>query len=150
MSSTRTESVSLMKLVHPDFNVGKQARAVLKALKHARIENDPLVYTRTAPWYNGRERGVLFTVESYAKRKSRHVAVFEHRNSDDLHALVWEEDLSLNPPTIDSSAEKAYKGQDKYYHDHMVQHGEAEKMAKWVKDQMLNFIKEKEECTPPA
>lgn len=128
-----------ISLVQPNFGINKQALGVLKLLKKVKIEDDPLISRHTAPWYNGREKGIVFTINNYKKHKALHIAVFEHRNSDELCALKWEEDIRLNPPTIDSSADLAYKGQDKYYNSHSVAYQQYQAMADWVEENLKEF-----------
>lgn len=87
-----------------------------------------------AQWHNGRERG--FVVMFRNKRQEQlNVAFFEHRNSDNICALAWEQ-WTLNPPTIESAdfGGKVYK--DKYDVSYSVSVGEAKKMADWIMDRL--------------
>lgn len=89
------------------------------------------VRCETASWYNGRERGVLFSMSPGVQYPWIHIAVFEHRNSDEVCAVRWTEDCPrLNPPTIADVPDEAYP--NKYSVSHSVSWGHIGEMADWV------------------
>lgn len=134
------------------FGVGRQARSVMAYLDHephfATYDSFYYVRIETRPWYNGREGGFVLSMQRMAKEKGEpkykwlHIAVFEHRNSDNICALKWITDNGYwNHPLEDQNIfETAYgKGASKYDLAHQVGYGEAGKMAKWVFDEMATF-----------
>lgn len=94
-----------------DFGISGQAMAVLAMMSE--LDFDDFFDLSCTPWYNGRERGVCFQfIENYPDRVC--YAVFEHRNSDIIGVLRWEDQVSINPPTIESHGELAYPTDDKH------------------------------------
>ena len=68
------------------------------------------------------------------------IAFFEHRNSDDLCAIKWEQ-TSLNSLTIDTAKfGDVYK--DKYDVSLSVRYDEIAKIADWIKSQFESFWRE--------
>ncbi len=86
-------------------------------------------------WENGREQGYVITLISNSKQLN--IAFFEHRNSDSVCAVRWEQNITLNPPTIDT-AEFGKKYKNKYDIDFEVSYGEVVKMSEWI----INEFKE--------
>jgi|SRR6185436_10276311 len=127
-----------MKLADLTLGCHYNAWAVLHILAGKDVDTDNGWRVETAPWYNGRERGFTFTISNF--KKTLHVAVFEHRNSDDICALRWEGESDINPPTCESDCEKAYHGKNKWDGiAHTVEYNEAGKMAEWVQNELENF-----------
>ena len=97
---------------------------------------DQLAYepVHIAEWHNGRERGFVVMFIN-PKREQLNVAFFEHRNSDSICAVAWEQS-TMNPPTIDSAdfGGKVYKS--KWDVSYEVGLGEAMKMADWIMQQL--------------
>lgn len=125
------------------LGINAQAQAVLILLNGMNCDRLQNRNMQTTTWYNGRERGLCFYVDDFVKRKRRCVAVFEHRNSDDLCALKWEDDININPPLSNlETFERAYKGGNKHNIDFSVGWGEIGKMAMWVRAQLLLIRKE--------
>lgn len=139
-----------------DFNYGvkNQARSVMQMLDRepdfADYENGYyMVRITTRPWYNGRECGFVVSMkrDNAQKAKCLHIAVFEHRNSDNICALKWVTDSDYwNHPLEDPNIfDKAYQGKDKYDVAYTVPYGESGKMAQWVYEQMeLHYGPKKE------
>ncbi len=130
-----------MKLARTDFSLNPQALAVLHLV--AGHDTDCDTYrVETSPWYNGRERGIVFScAPNDFKVNMQHIAVFEHRNSDRLCALKWTEAFAMNPPTLESSGHLAYSTNNKF--DDIVfsvGYGKIGKMASWVIEQMEEYI----------
>jgi hypothetical protein len=69
--------------------------------------------------------------------KQLNIAFFEHRNSDSICAVKWEE-ITMNSPTINTANfGDVYK--DKYDVSHSVGYGKILEMAEWIEQQMTNF-----------
>lgn len=88
-------------------------------------------------WHNCREQGYVVTMRSKNLRRQINIAFFEHRNSDEICAVRWEQ-RTLNPPTIDN-AEFGSVYKNKYDVSKSVRWGEALKMAQWVYDELESF-----------
>lgn len=125
-----------MKLVDLTFGIDAQAMSVAYLL--SKRESEVIDIANTAPWYNGRERGVVFTFSRYnaGGRKVLNIAVFEHRNSDALCALKWFSGPDINPPNMTTHGEEAYHGGDKYNVAHQVKYGQIVEMVQWIVEQI--------------
>ena len=129
---------------NPD-GAGAQARAVLAYLSDysgieeswngMRCTDEPSI----ARWHNGREQG--YVVSLTCAKRQLNIAFFEHRNSDDICAVKWEQ-TTLNPPTIDTLPQDVPYSESKWNVSHTVPHGAAEQMAKWIFDELCGFSKE--------
>lgn len=87
-------------------------------------------------WYNGREQGYVISLSS-KNRKQLNIAFFEHRNSDNICAVAWEQQ-TINPPTIDTAKfGNIYK--DKWDVSHTVNYGQIVEMGEWIVEQLDNF-----------
>ncbi len=114
-----------------------QARAVL-ALLQDDIDEDREV--RVSRWENCREQGYVISVLSPNFREQLNIAFFEHRNSDLIHAVKWQQ-TTINAPTIDTAKfGDIYK--DKYDTSFSVGYREIAKMTKWIVEQIEDFLKE--------
>lgn len=130
---------------NPD-STGVQARVVRAYLSahdglpssydHAR--KDHLVRPEITPWFNGRERGYVITLRNRNFSRQLNIAFFEHRNTDQICAWRWEQ-VTMNPPTIDTMVPKPTSG---YAHDHAVNVHEGHLMADWIYGQLDSFWKE--------
>lgn len=90
-------------------------------------------------WHNCREQGYIASLRFSSGRKLHqlNIAWFEHRNSDQVHAVKWEQ-VSINPLTT-SSAEFGDVYASKYDTSHSVGPGEWASMGEWIKDQFEAF-----------
>ena len=80
------------------------------------------------------------------------IAFFEHRNSDNICAVCWEQ-VTVNPPSIDLFNEAPFPTDaaifppevyvDKFDVSHSVSPGRPQEMAHWIQDQVDTFIQEK-------
>ena len=123
-------------MIESNFGINWQALAVLANLQsrdglecswdgsrcRARVES--------APWYNGRERGVVFYMRHPSGRQVN-LAVFEHRVGDHICAAEWE-CLTLNPPTFNDLPEE-FDGSD-WTMD--WPHGSIVEAADWVYERL--------------
>lgn len=85
-------------LVDFTFGIKSQAMAVLHEMNAQEVGFE-VDNVSTRPWYNGREKGVLICVQNRFAAKALCVAVFEHRNSDDIEVVHWEQEVGINIPT---------------------------------------------------
>lgn len=141
------------KIIDFQFGIKNQAWAVMHMLDRepdfADYENGNYnVYIKTLPWYNGREAGFVVSMkENGYTGKCVHIAVFEHRNSDEICALRWETDnFYFNHPLEDKNIfDIAYGGKNKTKYDlsKTVGYGKCGEMAEWVYEQLASFYKSK-------
>jgi len=122
-----------------------QARAVLAFLQRSDgIEvswddkyHDYRAKPKVARWENCREQGYIVSMNSRNYNKQLNVAFFEHRNSDSICAIRWEQS-SMNSITIETAKfGDAYK--DKYDTSFSVEYGKALEMARWIEGQLVEF-----------
>lgn len=120
-----------------------QARAVLCFLQGFSIEEswnkefhkydaEPSV----ARWENCREQGYVISLR--AKSRTLNIAFFEHRNSDSICAIKWEQ-MTINAPTIDTADFGGKVYTDKHDVSHSVGYGEIAKMSDWIGEQLSGF-----------
>lgn len=84
-------------------------------------------------WHNCRERGYVVMFRN-KQTKQLNIAFFEHRNSDEICAIAWEQS-TINPPTIETAKfGNVYK--DKYDVSHSVGYGNAADMAAWIMERL--------------
>jgi hypothetical protein len=134
-----------VKFADLSFGLNAQALAVAHLLAEREIKQGNYVLG-TSTWYNGRERGILFSANPWQGKPVLHIAVFEHRNSDKLCALKWHQPLTINPPTIDDPqvAILAYPNDSSQDVAFEVPYGQIGEMAKWVYAQVEEYLTEME------
>jgi hypothetical protein len=91
-------------------------------------------------WHNCREQGYLVSLRSYDLRRQLNIAFFEHRNSDGICAIKWEQ-VSINPITIDSAEFKGVYA-DKWDTSHDESYGKPAEMADWIFEELTKFWNE--------
>jgi hypothetical protein len=124
-----------------------QARAVLAYLSHHDgIEKSwdkeakcYLARPEVDRWHNCREQGYIVYLRSLDRSRQLNIAFFEHRNSDSICAVKWEQ-TSLNPINIGNAtfAGSAY-ATDKYGTSHDESYGNASDMANWIFKELEKF-----------
>ncbi len=121
-----------------------QAKCVLAALQARDLVDDSYCQTRrkieaepkVARWENCREQGYVIFLRS-KRFEQINIAFFEHRNSDQIHAVMWEQ-VTTNSPNIQTAEFKdVYK--DKYDTSFCVDYLEVDKMANWINEQLNAF-----------
>ena len=130
-----------------DDGANYQAQGVLAFLKNHTIEEswntEKRKYDaepRVSRWENCREQGYVIMMRSKDYSRQLNIAFFEHRNSDQICAVKWEQ-TTMNAPTIDNAKfGDVYK--DKYDVSHTVGYGEVAKMADWIAKQLDEFWNE--------
>lgn len=92
-------------------------------------------------WFNGRERGYIVYLANTNYTKQINIIFFEHRNSDNICAVAWEQVSYGSPITIDTAkfGEK-YSGKGDV--DYVVGPGQAYEMAEWIVKTLKTFCKE--------
>ena len=134
-----------MTLVNPNFGIGAQALAVMAYFnEHDGIEPSwdngrYCAEVNAAPWYNGRERGVVFYMRSENYKHQLNIAVYEHRNSDAICAVRWV-GSTFNPPTLTDIPEGTY--QNKWDTSKDFSYGQSHEMAHWLYEEFCDFWKE--------
>lgn len=133
----------MSKLVDMTFGINRQAMAVLHYLDCYEIDETAgqIFYTTTAPWYNGRERGIVLQVKNPINyREALCIAFFEHRNSDSICALKWIGQPDINPPCLLSDGKLAYPTDNKWNDiAHTEGCGRAYEMADWIWSEVENY-----------
>jgi len=122
-----------------------QARAILMCLQiNSDIESswneEYKTYDATiqvARWENCREQGYIVSLRSKDYSKQLNIAFFEHRNSDNICAIKWEQ-LSMNSITIDNAQfGDVYKG--KWGVSHSLGYGKYLEMSVWIMNELETF-----------
>jgi len=121
-----------------------QAQAVMAFLKNITIEeswnDDARKYDaeiKVSRWENCREQGYVICMRTKDYSKQINIAFFEHRNSDNICAIKWEQ-ITTNAPTIDT-AEFGDVYKDKYDVSHSVGYGEIPSMSEWITNELEEF-----------
>ena len=119
------------------------ARAVLALLSNFDIEQSwsgkrYKAEINVARWENCREQGYVLSLRSENCRRQFNMAFFEHRNSDNICAIQWEQ-LTMNSPTIDTAefGEQCYS--NKWDVSHEFSYKEHYQMAECIQEQLTNF-----------
>lgn len=121
-----------------------QAKAVLAFLQsHSGIENSwddkqhrYLAEPDVARWENCREQGYVVSMRNKAGNQLN-IAFFEHRNSDDICAVEWEQN-TLNPPNIDT-ARFYFIYKNKYDVSCSFDYGQVMEMANWIYSRLETY-----------
>jgi hypothetical protein len=92
---------------------------------------------RVAPWYNGRERGIVIYMNNANHRDQINIAIYEHRNSDNICALMWRQQTYINPPSLATLPENVFK--DKWDVTESWSYYKAVDAAQWVVEQLNQF-----------
>jgi hypothetical protein len=100
---------------------------------------------RVAPWYNGRERGIVIYLNNRNHTDQINIAVYEHRNSDNICALMWRQYTGINPPNLAILPEDVFK--DKWDVTESWSYYKAVDAAQWVVEQLNDFWRETEQAT---
>jgi len=119
-----------------------QAQCVLICMRGSEIEesynkefNHYDAEINVSRWENCREQGYVAMLRFRGKQLN--IAWFEHRNSDSICAVMWEQP-TLNAPTINNAKfGKIYK--DKYDVSHSVGYGKFVEMSEWIMKQFTEF-----------
>jgi len=136
-------------ITDPTFELNHQALAVLHYL--AGIEPNFAEYkdgrydfdAETKPWYNGRERGFILSTEpSWAKEPCLNIAVFEHRNSDQICTLKWETQRPYRNYPDEKALKLAYPSDGKWDVAATFDCGKIGECAEWIYNELKNFYKE--------
>jgi hypothetical protein len=127
-----------------DDGAGAQAQAVLAFLRDFAVEESwnskHLLYDaviKIGRWENCREQGYVVSLTN-PNHQQLNIAWFEHRNTDSIHAVMWEQH-TINTPTIDTAVWPDNIYRDKYDTSFDVRYGQVVKMADWIGKQLTAF-----------
>tara|TARA_R100000306_G_C4360297_1_gene134912 strand:+ start:128 stop:556 length:429 start_codon:yes stop_codon:yes gene_type:complete len=135
-------------MIDTTMGMNNQAAALMEFMKGTEPDfvtwneiGDDEVSFETKPWYNGRERGFVLSMEDKrfgTKNKAINIAVFEHRSSDDLVAWAWlSNGFAYNEIGLD---DVEFNDDDlPAYDNHSVDYGRIDIMAKWIYDTLANY-----------
>lgn len=135
--------------INPD-GANAQAQAVLAYIRMyvglenswSREESRYLAEPEVNRWHNGREQGYVVTLRSSNYKRNIHIAFYEHRNSDSIHAVKFELSGLINPPTINDIPEDHPFYNSKWDTNHSVSVGKAMEMADWIYEELNNWWEE--------
>lgn len=121
-----------------------QARAVLAMVQNLIIDSswdDRYFRYKAEPsvarWENCREQGYVISLYSESF-KQLNIAFFQHRNSDVICAIRWEES-TINSPNIESANFNEQVYSDKWDVTFEANYGEILKMANWIEKEFIDF-----------
>lgn len=131
-----------MKMVE-NLNYGRsqQVAEFMFASMHDDKQLPENVWVSQLPFCNCREQGVVFMFRlPHAHRDAFNIAIFEHRNSDELCALKW----FGEPPitwgvTPDDLPEGTFP--DKYTHAKTVAYRQFQEMLDWMHEEVFQQYK---------
>lgn len=133
----------MIKLINDGANY--QAQAVLAMLGNFKIEeswNDTTkdydANFRLGRWENCREQGYILSLRSSDYKRQLNIAWFEHRNSDSICAIKWEQ-LSTNSLNIDTANFNGQCYSDKWDVSKSVGYGQILEMKIWIEEQFTKF-----------
>jgi len=95
-----------------------------------------LANVQCAPWYNGRERGIVVYLRSMQADRQINFAVFEHRCSDQICVVMFEA-ITWNPPTIRDVPAEQYS--EDYWVTKEFQWGHPADCADWIISRLTDF-----------
>ena len=135
-----------MRLV--DYNeINRQAEAVLAYVRYEigdgidpswdYEQKDYLAVPMVNEWVNGREKGYVITMTDKFWNKQINIVFYEHRNTDLICALMWENNR-FGIPSIQDAIDFGHFNSSSDY-THSVSVGRADEMAAWIKDQLYRF-----------
>lgn len=123
----------------------RQARAVLCLLQGMSVEeswDDQFHRYRAEPkvarWENCREQGYVVMLRA-ENGKNLNIAWFEHRNSDSICALRWEQVAFPNSPNIDTADFGKACYSDKWDVNKQVSCGHISEMSEWITGELQAF-----------
>lgn len=134
-----------MKLFENHDGANYQARAVLAILNSRQIEkswNSTKEKYEAQPiverWENCREQGYVISFRVGHTPPQLNIAFFEHRNSESICAVAWEQS-TINTPNINTmdTAGTVYK--DKWDLSKTVLGGKYDEMADWIMERLEAF-----------
>lgn len=127
-----------------NFGINAQALAVMAYLGNRdgiesswnKEASNYMAEVRAAPFYNGRERGIVFYMTN-ARGKQLNIVVYEHRNTDQICAIRWEKNTYINPPNLNDLGEDVFPTSHSYTES--WKYGEAHLAADWIYEEFNNY-----------
>lgn len=138
-------------MLNKNYGIGAQALAVQAYLNmfdgvEASWDKERKCYLaepKVAPWYNGRERGIVVYMVDQQWQRQINIAIYEHRNTDQICALMFEAKTYGNPPTLADVPPGVYETKGDF--TECWRYNEAYDAAEWVYEQLENFWVEAKE-----
>lgn len=134
--------------IYLNDGANRQAKAVLAFLQDLTIEDSwdserkkYIASPSVSRWENCREQGYIISMRSQDYSRQINIAFFEHRNSDRICSIKWEQ-ISINSITIDTADFDGQCYSDKYDVSHSVGYGEVLAMANWIQEELHEFWNE--------
>ena len=94
------------------FNISSAAWSILYRLDFESYSGFEDLDFSTAPFYNGRERGFVLTIQDANGKFAKNIAFAECRNSDVIVVYSWvAAPWALNPPMVSDFTEEVYNRQ---------------------------------------
>jgi hypothetical protein len=94
-----------------------------------------------ARWENCREQGYVISFCSKDYSRQVNIAFFEHRNSDNICAVRWEQ-RTTNSPTIDTAVFGAAVYKNKWDVSTSFSYNQMYELAEWIYKELETFWKE--------
>ena len=117
-----------------------QSQCVLAYLRNFEIEkswNDEYkeyqAEIKVARWENCREQGYVFMMHN-KNHKQLNIAVFEHRNGDNICCIKWLQN-TINSPTIENANFNGECYKDKWDVSHSENYMKIVETGEWIKKQ---------------
>lgn len=144
INSVETEEQEMSNILLDSNKADEQSIHVLHIMSERgfwqRAAEICMIPPKVARWENCREQGYVVCVKSPKATKQINIAFFEHRNSDEIHAVKWEQ-LSTNSLTIETAIfGDIYK--DKWDTSHKVPKGCARSMSIWIVSELSKWLED--------
>jgi len=122
-----------MKVADINLGMTEQPIEILKILSNSEIDCDYSYDIKTRSWYNGRERGFVISAGKFLSTNPIHIAVYEHRNSDNIGVLKWDHHSYHNSPLEDKEIfDNAFPNKNSSKPFINFSSGEYQKCADWI------------------
>lgn len=98
---------------------------------------------RTAPWFNGRERGfsLVVTTDRFSVVPALTICFAECRNSDEIVVFHWVSPISsINPPTANDLSESAWDNRKFFRTPSVAADGIWELINNWLLEQQREEV----------
>jgi hypothetical protein len=102
-------------------------------------------HVSTTPYFNGRERGFVLSVDLGVSKGSRRWAFYEARSSDSLKAVAWEDDrfIAQQPLTNEDVPDEAW---NQYLEaPESFPHGDFGKAGRYLEDELRAALERRKE-----
>lgn len=94
---------------------------------------------KTSPFYNGRERGICITMNTFSSYdKTLHVVFGECRSSDSIFVDKWVGKMTFNNPTVEDFSEEAYN--NRKYFNYNQGFNASQHIQELLKDHVIHLL----------